>query len=175
MTANYGADGRGLAEGPDHEEAHRRLEQIGQLMPELLRRLISCDPHWRDRRPAVPQLAGVYLFTENGEHRYVGRTGNFNRRFGEHVAPGSGHNQAPFAFNIAKAAARDAGIIVAGTRDEIAVDPDFGSHFRAAKRRVRQMDFRFVEIDDAATSTIFEVYASIALRTEGEFNIFDTH
>lgn len=54
--------------------------------------------------------------------------------------------------------------------------PGFEELFAAAKRRVRTMDFRVVKIkDDATTSTIFEVYASIALGTEGEFNLFETH
>jgi hypothetical protein len=62
-----------------------------------------------------------------------------------------------------------------GTRDEIAVHADFGPLFKAAKERVRAMEFRFVEIDDPAVSTVFEVYAAIALHTEGEFNLFETH
>jgi hypothetical protein len=37
------------------------------------------------------------------------------------------------------------------------------------------MDFRVVEIEDPALSTIFEVYASIVLGTEGDFNLFETH
>ena len=37
------------------------------------------------------------------------------------------------------------------------------------------MDFRVIEVEDPAVSTIFEVYAALALGTEGEFNLFETH
>lgn len=37
------------------------------------------------------------------------------------------------------------------------------------------MDYRFVTIEIPAVSAIFEVYASMALGTEGEFNLFETH
>jgi hypothetical protein len=57
----------------------------------------------------------------------------------------------------------------------IAANPDFVALFQAAKQRVRAMDFRFVVIDDAATSTVFEVYASMAFGTKGDFNLFQTH
>jgi excinuclease UvrABC nuclease subunit len=30
----------------------------------------------------APKTAGVYLFTENGEHRYIGRAKNLNARLG---------------------------------------------------------------------------------------------
>jgi hypothetical protein len=36
------------------------------------------------------------------------------------------------------------------------------------------MDVRFIEIDDAMTRTILEVYAAQALGTD-EFNSFETH
>jgi hypothetical protein len=115
------------------------------------------------------------LFTENAVHRYVGRTRNFSRRFGEHVAPESPENKAPFAFNLAKADARAAGRRITGTRGQVAASPQFKPYFTAAKRRVRAMQFRFVEIEIPAVSTVFEVYASMLLNTEGEFNLFETH
>ncbi|HZP97253.1 MAG TPA: hypothetical protein VFC31_13115 [Candidatus Limnocylindria bacterium] len=62
-----------------------------------------------------------------------------------------------------------------GTRAEVAAQPAFSEKFAIAKQRVRRMEFRFVAISDAALSTIFEVYASIALGTEGDYNLFETH
>ena len=62
-----------------------------------------------------------------------------------------------------------------GSRRVIATRPGFDGYFAAAKRRVRAMDFRFVKIEVPSVSTIFEVYASLALGTEGEFNLFETH
>lgn len=125
--------------------------------------------------PAVPAVAGVYLFSEDDGHRYVGRTRDANRRLGEHTRPSSPENSAPFAFNIARRDAAAAGLAVDGPRTVVAVRPDFVPYFIAAKERVRAMDFRVVGIEDPALSTIFEVYASIVLGTEGDYNLFETH
>ncbi len=108
-------------------------------------------------------------------HRYIGRTRNANRRLGEHTQPKSPQNSAPFAFNIAKSEAIKAGFNITGTRQELAATQGFDPYFTSAKERVRSMEFRVVEIVDPVVSTIFEVYASITLGTEGEFNLFDTH
>jgi hypothetical protein len=37
------------------------------------------------------------------------------------------------------------------------------------------MDFQLIEIADPVLSTIFEVYAAVALETEVDFNLFETH
>ncbi len=160
---------------PDQERALERFREIERQLPDLLDGLLAAPPYWRGESPAVPAVAGVYLFTEDGVHRYVGRTRNGNRRLGEHTRPSSKENSAPFAFNIAKADARTAGTDVAGSRKQVAALPGFAPYFTAAKQRVRAMDFRVVEVVDPALSTIFEVYAAIALGTEGEFNLFETH
>ncbi len=120
-------------------------------------------------------MPGVYLFTEKGVHRYIGRTRNANRRLGEHIQKSSPQNSAPFAFNIAKAEAAREGIEFIGTRDEIAATPEFAPYFQQAKERIRAMDFQVIEIADPVLSTIFEVYAAVALETEGDFNLFETH
>ncbi len=62
-----------------------------------------------------------------------------------------------------------------GTRAEVAAQIAFSEKFGMAKQRVRGMEFRFVAISNPALSTIFEVYASIALGTEGDHNLFETH
>lgn len=155
--------------------AIERFREIEQLLPGLLRDLLNGQIYRRGVRPAVPAIAGVYLFTENETPRYVGRTRNANRRLGEHIQDSSGENSAPFAFNIAKGDAQRAGLELVGSRKEIAAMPDFMHYFLAAKQRVRKMEFRVIEVPVPTVSTVFEVYASIALGTEGEFNRFDTH
>lgn len=155
--------------------ALERFRDIERQLPRLLDSLVAAPAYRRGKEPPAPAIAGVYLFTEDGVHRYVGRTRNANRRLGEHTRPSSKENSAPFAFNIAKAEARRAGFDVAGTRQEVAAIAGFAPYFSDAKEHVRAMEFRVVEIVDPAMSTIFEVYASIALGTEGEFNLFETH
>lgn len=154
------------------EEALARFREIERKLPSLLSSLLACPPHRAGNKPTVPHHEGVYLFTEAGKHLYVGRTGNFNHRLGQHTQPSSPENSAPFAYNIAK---REAKLPLVGTRVAISRHAEFVPHFQAAKARIRQMEFRYVVIDDAATSTIFEVYAAIALATEGDFNLFSTH
>jgi hypothetical protein len=157
-----------------NDNALRRFREIEEELPGLLDRLLACPPHRAGVRPTVPKVAGVYLFTEGSTHRYVGRSRNCNRRLGEHTRPSSQENSAPFAFNIAKQEAERSGKPVAGTREAISIEATFAPLFAAAKARVRGMDYRYVPVDNPAISTIFEVYAAIALGTEGDFNRFET-
>lgn len=158
-----------------HHDGARRFEALlGQMEP-LLEELRVCEPHRRDIPPAAPEESGVYLFTEGDKPIYVGRTRNFRRRWGEHTQPSSPENKAPFAFNIARLDASGDGFDITGPRKEVEARPGFRRYFLAAKLRVRAMDFRFVRIANPAVSSIFEVYASLSLGTEGEFNLFETH
>lgn len=153
----------------------RRFSAILDQMEPLLDRLLDCEPHRRGERPAAPERPGVYLFTESGKPIYVGETRDFRRRWGEHTRPSSPENSAPFAFNIARQEAGRMKLEMRGSRKTVSVSPDFAALFTAAKARVRAMEFRFVEIEDPPLRTIFEVYASLALGTYGDFNVFETH
>lgn len=153
----------------------RRFSEILDQMEPLLEQLLSCEPHRRGVRPAAPERPGVYLFTESGKPIYVGQTRDFRRRWGEHTRPSSPENSAPFAFNIARHEASQKNLDATGSRKAMGTLPDFAELFEAAKRRVRSMEFRFVGIKDPPLRTIFEVYASLALGTYGEFNVFETH
>ncbi len=157
------------------QEGLRRFSGILDQIEPLLEQLLDCEPHKRGIRPAAPARPGVYLFTESGRPIYVGQTRNFRRRWGEHSRPSSPENSAPFAFNIARQEAIRQNIGATGSRKAISKLPDFAELFDAAKNRVRAMEFRFVEIEDPPLRTIFEVYASLALGTHGDFNVFETH
>ena len=152
-----------------------RFGVLVSQMPQLLEQLLACPAHFAGTRPAVPCVSGVYLFSEHGRPRYVGRTRNCNRRLADHTRPSSRENAAPFAFNLARRELAQAGQQVVGTRAEIAAYGTFSLKFAETKQRIRRMEFRFVEIHDPTVSAIFEVYASLALGTEGEYNLFETH
>jgi hypothetical protein len=167
---------------PDPEHRRIRFQVLLEQLSERLDQLLASRPYLRDRRPPVPHVAGVYLFSERETHLYVGRTKDVNARLGQHVASGSTHNQAAFAFNIARREAAARGRPINGlTRKRLGEDSEFVRGFFApAKSRVRAMNFRFVEIDpdhqDAdALSTLMEVFTSVRLGTEGDFNLFGTH
>ena len=169
------------------EAALARFDALRDRLAPELEKLLDCPAHTRIKikgvpHIAVPQQPGVYLFTEDSKHRYVGRSKNLNMRLGHHTQPRSGENSAPFAFNIARRAALEAGFAVAGrSRESLGADGVFvEKYFAPAKERVRAMEFRFVtfnpdEPDADAFSTIFEVYAAMVLGTDGDFNLFHTH
>lgn len=157
-----------------NEAGLRRFAAILDDLEPHLTRLLDCEPLVRGKQTA-PELPGVYLFTDGGKPIYVGQTRNFRRRWGEHTRPRSPENSAPFAFNIAKHEAATLKLDVTGSRKVVSALPEFAELFAAAKERVRAMEFRFVEIEDPPLRTIFEVYASLALGTHGEFNVFETH
>jgi hypothetical protein len=122
----------------------------------------------------MPQR-GIYLFTENGKHLYVGRTNRMRPRLQEHCREGSPHNSAPFAFLLAREATgmKTASYKTAGGRADLCNDPAFGLAFVAAKARVRDMDVRFVEETDAIRQALLEVYTAVVLATP--YNDFDNH
>jgi hypothetical protein len=122
------------------------------------------------------QVRGVYLFSEGDTHHYVGRTNHVQRRYGLHSRPSAQHNQAVFAFKLARhetgniKAAYSTG---AGSRTSLAADPVFGAVFVDAKARVKRMDFRWIEETDPVRQCLLEVYVAIVLQTA--FNDFDNH
>ena len=65
------------------------------------------------------------------------------------------------------------GISVRATRKELEQALGFKQAFYEARRRVREMKIRVVQIDDQVTQALFEIYAALAL--EAPYNAFNTH
>lgn len=129
--------------------------------------------------PTLPRDAPkecVYLFSEAGKDLYVGRTRHLRQRMRQHSIPSSRHNQAVFAFRLAR---QETGRLVAaysgdGTRALLAAnDAAFAAAFTGAKGRVRAMELRYVEETDPLRQVLLEIYASIVLATP--YNDFNTH
>jgi predicted GIY-YIG superfamily endonuclease len=118
---------------------------------------------------------GIYLFSEQDSHLYVGRTNRLRQRLGEHCRPSSTHNSAPFAFLLARKASEmtAATYKAEGSRANLVKHEVFGPAFIAAKHRVSKMDVRFVEEADPLRQALLEMYASIALPTP--HNSFENH
>jgi hypothetical protein len=119
-------------------------------------------------------LQGVYLFTDKGKHLYVGRSDNIRNRMGLHSRPSSAHNQATFAFRLAKSRLRVGGPTYKskGSRTDLISDSKFVKAFRAAKVDVRRMEVRFLSEPDPIRQALLEIYMSVALKTP--FNDFKT-
>jgi predicted GIY-YIG superfamily endonuclease len=117
----------------------------------------------------------IYLFSEGSRHLYVGRTKNLRQRLRQHSIPASQHNQAVFAFRLARESTGSlvAAYTVSGSRAALCAQDEFGSAFVLAKERVRKMDVRYVEEKNSLRQALLEIYVSIVLQTP--YNDFDTH
>jgi hypothetical protein len=160
-------------------EGERAWRALTARLPALLEELLASPVYGRggDKVPP-PRQHGVYLFSENGQHLYVGRCGvteralkkgrghsNFRTRLAGHTRSSSGHNQATFAWRLALEAAEFRLPGLSGSRSDIAGDPQFAVLFSDAKRRVSAMDFRVVAISEDFDSYVFEPYAALMLGT----------
>lgn len=147
------------------EELHPKFEALMGMTPVTTGTL-----------PREIRGAGVYMFSENGRHLYVGRTRNVRNRYGQHTRTGTGHNNAPFAFKLA----REATGILRSTyksdetsRANLMLNQDFLAAFNDALARMRKMEFRFVEEVDATRQCLLEIYVSVVCCSP--YNDFDTH
>lgn len=148
-------------------------EQIAQLR-DLLDLLLACESMGDDGSP-LPSAPGVYLFSEGHRALYVGQTRKLRLRMRNHRNASSDHNQASFAFLLARSLVveQDRVFNLERTRAQLRDDPVFAAAFDRAKTMVRLMALRFVTIENAVLRTLFEVYAAVALGTP--HNSFETH
>ena len=102
---------------------------------------------------------------------------NIIDRFYAHRRGSSGDGVAPFAYRLACLTSDRTGVsYIKGhpdTRPMKMLDENFRAHFAAAKARIREMDFRYVEEPDPVHQAILEVYCAVALDTP--HNTFDNH
>ena len=117
--------------------------------------------------------AGIYLFSENGQALYVGRTNNLRKRLQCHIR--NDHNQATFAFLLAR---DETGKIKAtyrktGSRCELMKDPKFKAAFDSARERILRMDVQFIEETDPTRQALLEICP--ALSSGAKYNDFDNH
>ena len=139
-------------------------------------RLVVAPPVIGGAFPKTVPERGIYLFSEVGQHLYVGRTNRIRKRYAGHCNPGATHFTAAFAFLLAR---KDTGRLRASykagadSRSGLMLDPAFAEAFRTAKGRIRSMEFRYVEEVDAVAQCLLEVYAAVVLATP--YNDFDNH
>lgn len=154
-----------------------KFQDIVDCMDPLLKRLQSSQPYRAPGYQGIPEK-GIYVFYDQGKPVYVGRVGgtskqNMRGRIRQHTMPSSSHNQATFAFRLLQ---EELGVATGHgaelSRSELA--EKYEVEFKGMKERVRNMDVRAVEIEDSVIQTVFEVYASLALKTT-RYNSFDTH
>jgi hypothetical protein len=149
----------------------RRLDTVTASFERLL---ASPPLHLPLGRVTVPER-GIYLFTANDNHLYVGRSDNIRNRLGLHTRPASDYFQASFATLLAK---EECGL-VADYRYR-RVDPlhfanqeSFRTAFATAKTRIRAMDKHVVDEADPVRQALLEVYTAVVLPTR--YNDFSNH
>jgi hypothetical protein len=115
------------------------------------------------------------LFSQNGQHLYVGRTNNLRARLRGHCSDASGHFSATFAFRIARqnSGRTKATYTSKGSRADLCNDEIFRPIFEDAKLQIANMDVRYVEEVDPVKQALLEVYVAIALGTR--YNDFENH
>ncbi|MDK9696365.1 MAG: GIY-YIG nuclease family protein [Siculibacillus sp.] len=133
-------------------------------------RLINSPPY--DGSSSLPEK-GVYLFRENGNSMYVGRSNNIRRRMRQHTKKYSKANQAGFAAKIAKFELKIETTYRMGAKDDLENNPEFQEAFKIAKYRVQKMKFFAIEEQDQMKQSLLEIYCAITLSTP--YNDFGTH
>lgn len=155
---------------------HPRFAAVAEALNERFERLVAQEPRSPNQPWPREKVRGVYLFSENGRHLYVGRTNDVKARYGRHCLPGAHHGMAAFAFRLAREATGQLKATYRageGSRAALAVDPVFKPAFVEAKARVRAMEFRYVEEADPVRQAVLEIYCAVALETP--YNDFDNH
>jgi len=76
-------------------------EYVEALHPSFERLLQATPVKIKDLPKDAPRQC-IYLFTEGSLHLYVGRTKNLRQRLKQHSIPAAQHNQAVFAFRLAR-------------------------------------------------------------------------
>lgn len=167
-----------LTDDADHLDTDPWDAVIAKL-PSYLEALLASPIYGRGKgRAAAPKEHGVYLFTEEGQHLYVGRCGlterakkvgkghsNFRTRLAGHSCPSSTHNQATFAWRLTFEKLGSAVDSMPSTRAELQLHPAFRDEFLCQKVRVTAMQFRVLAIEDDFESYVFEAYAARQLKT----------
>lgn len=147
---------------------------IASALDPLLLALLACPPTTREAWRGLPESRGIYLLESDGQAHYVGRTNRVRRRIYHHTRANAQHNQATFAFLIARREAEARGLSLDSlTRDRLQSHDEFSLLFREAKERVAGMRVRYVEVPDSNTQAVFEVYAAVVLGTP--HNTFENH
>jgi hypothetical protein len=151
------------------------FRQYAEALHPAFQQLMNMSPVAISRLPKKLPAKCIYLFSEGDNHLYVGRTRKFRSRLRQHSIPAAQHNQAVFAFKLAREATgfTEASYTPSGSRRALLGDARFAEAFGQAKTRIRSMELRFVEEADPVRQALLEIYVAVVLETK--YNDFKTH
>src|SRR2546422_5267992 len=114
------------------------FKQYLETLHSSFERLVATPAVCVNALPRTLPLQCVYLFSENGRHLYVGRTRKLRQRLRNHCGNASGHNQAVFAFKLARELTGRTKVSYAkkDSRKQLLDDPEFAAAFSNAKAKV---------------------------------------
>lgn len=145
---------------------------IGGL-PEKYEKLMAMPGFTMDALPRDTPEGGVYLFTENGQHLYVGRTKKTIRdRVREHVAK---KIDCPLALRLARESTNNMTPTYKpkGSAKDLLKQPNFQKAYEQAQQRIRSMEVRYVGESHPIKQALLEIYVAVAIGAK--YNVFDTH
>jgi hypothetical protein len=156
------ADGAGISDRSGADELRGIVDELQPLLEQLTGspKLKLAD------HPSIPNVPGVYLFSEGPNPIYVGQSRSLHQRLRQREESFEDEDSSSLVFNLALHQAAEQGLDTTGTRSQIAARPGFSVLLEAARRRVEDMSVQFVEVGDPVTRTIFEVYAARILATD---------
>jgi hypothetical protein len=149
-----------------------RFEHFVNSLAPKYEELIAMTPVKVDALPKLMPKSAVYLLSEGDSHLYVGRTRRLRRRLVEHSHPKM--LDAPFAFRLARETVGKvrASYTPLDSRRALLGDPTFRQARLDACTRIRQMDIRYVEVEESVAQTLLEIY--VAVVTGAPYNDFKT-
>jgi predicted GIY-YIG superfamily endonuclease len=154
---------------------HPKFAEVMESLHPSFERLMAMEP-LRGTPPSSHSTpkSGVYLFSEQEGHLYVGRSNRILERYKLHCGVSAKQNQASFAWKLmAEVVGHKATYRKGQGRADLILRPDYADAFSKAKARIRNMDYRFVEENDQMRQALLEAYVCIALDTP--YNDFNTH
>ncbi len=147
-----------------------RSEYILSRMHQLLEELLACpcltrNQVMRGRRQSrdIPE-EGIYLFYDNDEPLYVGRSGSKNTKLHQRILEHGNKDSDGSSGTLARRLALE----IAHPND-----PEWDSLYENQRNRVQNMQVRVVEITNDYEQGMFEIYAAYVFNTP--YNEFGTH
>jgi hypothetical protein len=150
-----------------------KFKNLIENLPNKYNDLMLMSPLTVDKVPSDCPVGGVYLFTENGVHLYVGRTKrSIRERMKYHFCKA---DDCPFAWRLAReqTGKTQASYKTKDSRKDLLTQPDFRIAYDQAKARIRKMEVRYVGEPDPLKQALLEIY--VAVVSGAKYNDFDTH
>ncbi len=148
-----------------------QFEHRIKTVDEKFAALMAMPPLARDQIPSDATKAGVYLFSSDSKHYYVGRSKNVRERILQHSRLSV--LDAPFAFRRTREKLKLWPTYTEkNSRPQLLARKDFRNELQKQKSWIATLDIRFVFEKDPVTQVLLEIYTSDALRAR--YNDFNT-